>query len=197
MSASRSRSRSPRRRSRYPEELPRNKDRGHYSRNGRGRRDDEARDRRRDDRVEHRERTRDRRYRNDDRGGPSHEERSPRRRYDDHREGPSSRPRSRQPSSRHSRSRSRSKSVDKTQPNFKPSGLLAAETNTVARSDGTSTFLKYNEPPEARRPSQGWRLYVFKGKEQVGVCSRTHSLRCMWSNCFNQTYCIYTGKVCI
>lgn len=28
--------------------------------------------------------------------------------------------------------------------------------------------LKYNEPPEARKPTKSWRLYVFKGKEQVG-----------------------------
>ncbi|TFK27968.1 SMAD/FHA domain-containing protein [Coprinopsis marcescibilis] len=56
---------------------------------------------------------------------------------------------------------------DKAKPNFKPSGLLAAETNTVKASDGTSTVLKYNEPPEARKPTQGWRLYVFKGKEEL------------------------------
>jgi smad nuclear-interacting protein 1 len=77
-----------------------------------------------------------------------------------------SRPRDAGPSK--SKSRSGSPSEDKAKPNFKASGLLAAETNTIARADGTSTFLKYNEPPEARRPSQGWRLYVFKGKEQVG-----------------------------
>jgi smad nuclear-interacting protein 1 len=28
--------------------------------------------------------------------------------------------------------------------------------------------LKYNEPPEARKPTQNFRLYVFKGSEQVG-----------------------------
>lgn len=56
---------------------------------------------------------------------------------------------------------------DKAKPNFKPSGLLAAETNTVKASDGTSTVLKYNEPPEARKPVLNWRLYVFKGKEQL------------------------------
>jgi len=27
--------------------------------------------------------------------------------------------------------------------------------------------LKYHEPPEARKPTMGWRLYVFKGSEQV------------------------------
>ncbi|KAJ6621866.1 SMAD/FHA domain-containing protein [Mycena sp. CBHHK59/15] len=48
-----------------------------------------------------------------------------------------------------------------------PSGLLAAETNTVKAVNGDSTVLKYNEPPEARKPVLGWRLYVFKGSEQV------------------------------
>ncbi|KAF8644411.1 hypothetical protein AX16_008472 [Volvariella volvacea WC 439] len=65
-----------------------------------------------------------------------------------------------------SRSGSRSKSPA-SKPNFAPSGLLAAETNTVKASDGTKTVLKYNEPPEARKPHLNWRLYVFKGSEQV------------------------------
>ncbi|KAI8346024.1 SMAD/FHA domain-containing protein [Mortierella sp. GBAus27b] len=51
---------------------------------------------------------------------------------------------------------------DKEKPNFGLSGALAAETNTTANG----TLLKYNEPPEARKPKQRWRLYVFKdGKE--------------------------------
>lgn len=33
--------------------------------------------------------------------------------------------------------------------------------------------LKYNEPPEARKPTKNWRLYAFKGKEQVGEYSRS------------------------
>jgi len=99
----------------------------------------------------------DRRERGDERGS-SRRSASPRR----------SRPHSR------SRSRSRSPSAtsppeDKAKPNFAPSGLLAAATNTVKNSDGTSTLLKYNEPPEARKPLVGWRLYVFKGDEQVGA----------------------------
>lgn len=49
------------------------------------------------------------------------------------------------------------------EPNFAPSGALAAETNTFQ-----GVVLKYNEPPEARKPVRSWRLYVFKGKEQVG-----------------------------
>ncbi|KAH0832059.1 hypothetical protein J3R83DRAFT_12967 [Lanmaoa asiatica] len=71
---------------------------------------------------------------------------------------------------RRSRSPTRSKSpVDKAKPNFNPSGLLAAATNTIKAADGTSTVLKYNEPPEARKPTLGWRLYVFKGSEQTAL----------------------------
>ncbi|KAH9480327.1 Smad nuclear-interacting protein 1 [Psilocybe cubensis] len=77
--------------------------------------------------------------------------------------------RSASPRSRGSRSGSPSGQdpADKSKPNFAPSGLLAAETNTVKAVDGTSTVLKYNEPPEARKPVLGWRLYVFKDAEQV------------------------------
>ena len=54
--------------------------------------------------------------------------------------------------------------VEKQKPNYKPTGLLAKEANTVA---GTTTVLKYHEPPEARKPpaSHQWRIYVFKGKD--------------------------------
>ncbi|KAF8349269.1 smad nuclear interacting protein 1 [Amanita rubescens] len=85
------------------------------------------------------------------------------------------RDRGRSASPRRSRSgRSRSASPDaseknKAKPNFAPSGLLAAETNTIRATNGESTVLKYNEPPEARRPTVGWRLYVFKGEEQVDL----------------------------
>jgi smad nuclear-interacting protein 1 len=112
------------------------------------------------DRPEDRD-DRDRRERERDRG-------------DDERRGS---PRRRSASPRRSRPHSRSRSPsaaasppeDKTKPNFAPSGLLAAATNTVRKADGTSTLLKYNEPPEARKPLVGWRLYVFKGDEQVGA----------------------------
>ncbi|KAK5173124.1 uncharacterized protein LTR77_003246 [Saxophila tyrrhenica] len=52
----------------------------------------------------------------------------------------------------------------KQKPNYKPTGLLAKEANTVA---GTTTVLKYHEPPEARKPpaKQQWRMYVFKEKD--------------------------------
>jgi smad nuclear-interacting protein 1 len=52
--------------------------------------------------------------------------------------------------------------IQKQKPNYAPTGLLAAETNTV-----NGIVLKYNEPPEARKasPRDAWRLYVFKGSE--------------------------------
>ncbi|MCJ1250075.1 hypothetical protein MMC30_007301 [Trapelia coarctata] len=63
-------------------------------------------------------------------------------------------------------SKSTAPPIEKQKPNFAPSGALAAETNTVA---GTTIVLKYNEPPESRKPpaSQPWRLFVFKGSETL------------------------------
>jgi len=43
------------------------------------------------------------------------------------------------------------------------SGKLAAETNTSAGG----VQLQWSEPPEARRPTNRWRLYVFRQKEQL------------------------------
>ncbi|KAI0670761.1 SMAD/FHA domain-containing protein [Trametes maxima] len=139
----------------------------------------DERDRQRRDRddLTARPRGRDRedsRYGDRDRGYDRRRDGGDDRERDTRRAGPSRRsasprPRSSKPASR-SRSRSRSApEEDKTKPNFAPSGLLAAETKTVKRTDGTSTVLKYHEPPEARKPSGGWRLYVFKGKEQVDL----------------------------
>ncbi|GHJ88598.1 hypothetical protein NliqN6_5000 [Naganishia liquefaciens] len=104
--------------------------------------------------------SRDRRYTEDDR----REERSrDRRRYDEANGRDDSQP------------PERAKSPPK--PNFANSGLLAAESNTVrvtseqaskaGTPDVTGVVLKYHEPPEARKPAKNWRLYVFKGKEQV------------------------------
>ncbi|KAF9221634.1 SMAD/FHA domain-containing protein [Gyrodon lividus] len=122
------------------------------------RRDREPDRERRGDRDRDHERRSDRRRDSSrERAGPSRRSASPSR--------PSSQRRSARP---RSSSRARSASpVDKAKPNFKPSGLLAAATNTVKKADGTSTVLKYNEPPEARKPTLGWRLYVFKGSEQL------------------------------
>ncbi|KAI8374475.1 SMAD/FHA domain-containing protein [Radiomyces spectabilis] len=52
----------------------------------------------------------------------------------------------------------------KQEPNFGLSGKLAAETNTYKGVE-----LKYNEPPEAAKPTKKWRLYVFKGDEQIDL----------------------------
>lgn len=62
------------------------------------------------------------------------------------------------------------KPPEKQKPNYKPSGLLAAESNKVTVSGGSgkdpkAIILKYHEPPEARKPpsSQLWSCYIFKG----------------------------------
>lgn len=55
---------------------------------------------------------------------------------------------------------------NKERPNFKPTGALAKAANRV---EGTKISLKYNEPPDARKPppSQPWRIFVFKGDDVV------------------------------
>lgn len=148
-----------------------------------GRRDAPSSSSRRDDRREYGERDRERerqrdRERYNSRRDQDKERPTERERERGYQNGGSSSRRSASPRSRSSRPRSerpRSTSgsrspppIDKAKPNFAPSGLLAAETNTVKAVDGNSTVLKYNEPPEARKPVLGWRLYVFKGSEQVG-----------------------------
>ncbi|KAG2047921.1 SMAD/FHA domain-containing protein [Suillus hirtellus] len=143
------------------------------------RRRDGHRDRDRDSRRPNRERDREddrpsRSNRERGRDGRDDGDRPSRRRSRDfavssRRSASSKRPSSIQPSAP-PRSSSQSKSpppIDKAKPNFANSGLLAAETNAVKLTDGTSTILKYNEPPEARKPTLGWRLYVFKGSEQL------------------------------
>jgi smad nuclear-interacting protein 1 len=58
---------------------------------------------------------------------------------------------------------------EKEKPNFNPTGILAAASNTVANPDGTSIVLKYHEPPEARKPpaKDQWKLFVFKGSNII------------------------------
>ena len=143
----------------------RSRDKGWDRDNKRPRRDDDRvpdRDYRERDRERERERDRDRydrRIKDKEYGSSRSQRRSA---------SPPSR--TSRPRDMHSRSGSieERSPVDKAKPNMAPSGLLAAETNTVKAVDGTSTVLKYNEPPEARKPVLGWRLYVFKDAEQVG-----------------------------
>lgn len=47
-------------------------------------------------------------------------------------------------------------------PNYKQSGALAKETNTV-----NGTVLKYNEPAEACMPKHTYKLYIFEGDDIV------------------------------
>lgn len=59
---------------------------------------------------------------------------------------------------------------EKEKINWKTTGLLAAETNTVQVSTSEKIVLKYNEPPDARKPpaSARWRLFIFKGPDTLG-----------------------------
>lgn len=51
---------------------------------------------------------------------------------------------------------------EKEKPNFEISGKLTEDTNTYR-----GVVIKYNEPPEARKPRKRWRLYPFKGDESL------------------------------
>jgi smad nuclear-interacting protein 1 len=51
---------------------------------------------------------------------------------------------------------------NKEQPNLGLSGNLAKDTNLF-----NGVVIKYNEPSEARKPKKRWRLYVFKGEEEL------------------------------
>lgn len=55
--------------------------------------------------------------------------------------------------------------VDKQKPNFGLSGALAKDETKGNMYKGV--VLKFSEPPEARAPNTQWRLYVFKGEENV------------------------------
>lgn len=52
--------------------------------------------------------------------------------------------------------------VEKEQPNFGLSGALLKDTNTYK-----GVVIKYSEPLEARKPRRRWRLYVFKGEQEL------------------------------
>lgn len=53
-------------------------------------------------------------------------------------------------------------SAPKEKPNFLTSGKLAEDTNIY-----NGVVIKYNEPPEARKPKRRWRLYPFKGDDSL------------------------------
>lgn len=109
---------------------------------------------------------------------PKYDDRERESRPSSSRAGPSREPQGRSLAPVSDEEKDDEKEKDKGKPNFKNSGLLAADTNTVKRNDGTSTVLKYNEPPEARRTNIKWRLYAFKGKEESGALIFSPSLSC-------------------
>ncbi|XP_020627183.1 smad nuclear-interacting protein 1-like [Orbicella faveolata] len=49
-------------------------------------------------------------------------------------------------------------------PNYNLSGKLTEYSNTYK-----GVVIKYNEPPEARKPKTRWRLYPFKGEQAMSV----------------------------
>lgn len=61
-------------------------------------------------------------------------------------------------------SQDKNKPTEKEKPNFGLSGKLTEETNTYK-----GVVIKYNQPPEARKPKTRWRLYPFKGDESLPV----------------------------
>lgn len=88
--------------------------------------------------------------------------------------------RSSSPPDRRSRRRSRSPNIaesprdkdpavavkPKEKPNYAPSGLLRMD-----HSSKNGVVLQYTEPAEARMPTVHWRLFVFRGKEEIGMFS--------------------------
>lgn len=58
--------------------------------------------------------------------------------------------------------------AEKKKPDFGLSGVLAADSSGRGGSNMyKGVVLKFQEPPEARTPNKQWRLYVFKGEEQI------------------------------
>ena len=70
---------------------------------------------------------------------------------------------------------------EKEKPNLGLSGALTEDTNTYR-----GVVIKYNEPPEARKPKKRWRLYPFKGTEALKV-RLNYSL--MMFNCLTYGCC--------
>lgn len=69
-----------------------------------------------------------------------------------------------QPSTRLPEGNAEASAAKEEGPNYKLSGKLAADQNTFK-----GVVLKYSEPPEARKPTKKWRLYVFKNGEEVDI----------------------------
>ncbi|KAL9081571.1 MAG: hypothetical protein Q9159_007249 [Coniocarpon cinnabarinum] len=77
------------------------------------------------------------------------------------------------------------KEPEKEKPNWKPTGILAAESNKVTVGSGSKAHdivLKYHEPPEARKPpaSEPWVIYVFKGDSKDPIHTVPLHSRTCW-----------------
>lgn len=64
----------------------------------------------------------------------------------------------------------KSEPVEKEKPNFGLSGKLTEDTNMV-----NGVVIKYSEPDDARKPNRRWRLYPFKGEQELPLL---HIHRC-------------------
>ncbi|KAL7619547.1 hypothetical protein AAE478_010087 [Parahypoxylon ruwenzoriense] len=64
----------------------------------------------------------------------------------------------------------------KEKPNYGNTGALAAASNSIIQSDGSKIVLKYHEPPEARKasPKDQWKLFVFKGEDIIDTVPLSH-----------------------
>jgi len=70
------------------------------------------------------------------------------------------------------KSKAKEAPVEKEKPNFGLSGALLKDTNTYK-----GVVIKYSEPLEARKPKRRWRLYVFKGDQELPLYQFTVSPR--------------------
>lgn len=61
--------------------------------------------------------------------------------------------------------------VEKEEPNFEASGLLAMEDNSK-----NGIPLKFTMPPDSRRPTRKWRLYVFSKQNEEGKVMHIHRM---------------------
>lgn len=75
---------------------------------------------------------------------------------------------------------------DRQKPTFELSGKLAADTNLY-----NGVVIKYNEPPEARKPRVRWRLYPFKGEQSLPVLYIHRQSAYLMGAVFLYLYCFF------
>lgn len=71
--------------------------------------------------------------------------------------------------------------ADKKKPDFGLSGALSADNSGRGGSNMyKGVLLKFQEPPEARTPNTQWRVYVFKGEEQIDTLHVSKQSAYLW-----------------